>query len=68
MDLLCRALEVSTNGYYAWRIHRPGPRALENHCFRRLVELHTKYPALGLDSLWPSAPGFRLQPESASTA
>lgn len=52
MDRLCRTLEVSRSGYYAWKRHRPGPRELKNQAIsRRLVELHTKYPALGLDSL-----------------
>ena len=52
MDLLCRVLEVSRSGYYAWKRHRPGQRELKSQAIsRRLVELHTKYPALGLDSL-----------------
>ena len=53
MEQLCRALEVSRSGYYAWKNHKPGPRTLENQAIsRRLVELHTKYPSLGLDSLY----------------
>lgn len=30
LSLLCRVLEVSRSGYYAWRIRRPSTRAQEN--------------------------------------
>lgn len=61
MELLCRAFEVSRSGYYAWKKHTPSPRTLENQAIsRRLVGLHTKYPALGLDSLY-----HLLRPELA---
>jgi len=37
---LCRALEVSRSGYYAWKRRLPGPRALANQVLRsRLPEL-----------------------------
>jgi putative transposase len=37
---LCRALEVSRSGYYAWQRRRPGPRAQENQLLRsKLKEL-----------------------------
>lgn len=53
MEQVCRALEVSRSGYYDW--HKRGPSQRERHnqaLKRRLVELHEKYPALGLDSLY----------------
>ena len=53
MEQVCRILEVSRSGYYDWAKHRPGKRSRQNQALRRrLVELHEKYPALGLDSLW----------------
>ena len=49
----CRALEVSRSGYYDWQHHKPCMRERSNQALRRkLVELHQKYPALGLDSLY----------------
>lgn len=37
---LCRALEVSRSGYYAWQRRRPGPRAQQNQLLRsKLKEL-----------------------------
>ena len=53
MEQVCRILEVSRSGYYSWAKRRPGKRNQQNQALRRrLVELHEKYPALGLDSLW----------------
>lgn len=69
MDLLCRELEVSRSGYYAWKKHSPDPRALENQAIsRRLVELHAKYPALGLDSRTTFCTLIMAVPASESTA
>ena len=47
MGQVCRVLEVSRSGYY-----KSSGRERSNQSLRRrLVELHQKYPALGLDSL-----------------
>jgi putative transposase len=35
---LCRGLEVSRSGYYAWRRRRPGRRTLENEQLRQRLE------------------------------
>ena len=52
MEQVCLALEISRSGYYDWKHHKPGIRERSNQALRRrLVELHEKYPALGLDSL-----------------
>lgn len=53
MELLCRLLEVSRSGYYEWlnrkpSLHRQQDQALK----RRLLSLHQRYPAMGLDSLY----------------
>lgn len=53
MEQVCRALEVSRSGYYDWSKRDPSKRERRNQALRRrLVELHEKYPALGLDSLY----------------
>ena len=53
MEKLCRLLEISRSGYYAWLTRRQGQRAQHNQALtRELVYLHEKYPALGLDSLY----------------
>ena len=50
---LCRALGISRSGYYAWKTWMPGTRELSNQQLCRLIlELHEKYPALGLDSIY----------------
>jgi len=50
---VCRELEVSRSGYYDWRKRSPSERSQRNQALRRrLVELHEKYPAMGLDSLY----------------
>lgn len=52
MEQVCLALEISRSGYYDWQHRKPGIRERRNQALRRrLVELHEKYPALGLDSL-----------------
>ena len=52
VEQACRVLEVSRSGYYRWRNPKPSGREQSNQTLRRrLVELHQKYPALGLDSL-----------------
>lgn len=59
VEILCRILELSRSGYYAWKTRRPSKRQQRNRVLlRRLVELHEKYPALGLDSLY-----HMLQPQ-----
>ena len=49
---LCRLLEVSRSGYYAWQGRGCSRRSLEDKAIlRELLRLHQLYPALGLDSL-----------------
>lgn len=53
MELLCRLLEVSRSGYYAWLSHKPSVSFIRNQkLVKALLRLHEKYPALGLDSLY----------------
>ena len=53
MEQACRVLEVSRSGYYGWKAERICRRRQQNQALRRrLIELHEKYPALGLDSLY----------------
>ena len=53
MEQLCRILEVSRSGYYAWLNGGRGQRTVRNQALlRALVRLHEKYPAFGLDSLY----------------
>ena len=53
VEQVCRELEVSRSGYYGWLKHKETERTLQNQALRRrLVELHEKYPAMGLDSLY----------------
>ena len=53
MEQVCRVLEVSRSGYYDWRKRDPSKREQRNQALkRRLIELHEKYPAMGLDSLY----------------
>ena len=53
MEQVCQELEVSRSGYYGWLKHKKSKRTLQNQALRRrLVELHEKYPAMGLDSLY----------------
>ena len=53
MEQACRVLEVSRSGYYGWKAEKICRRRLQNQAIRRrLIELHEKYPALGLDSLY----------------
>lgn len=59
MEQACRVLEVSRSGYYGWQNRKPSERSRRNQALRRrLVELHEKYPAMGLDSLY-----YLLKPE-----
>lgn len=52
MEQVCQELEVSRSGYYDWLGRRPSERSRRNQALRRrLIELHEKYPAMGLDSL-----------------
>ena len=42
ISLMCRALDVSRSGYYAWEERQPGPRCLEDaELAVRIRELHT---------------------------
>ena len=53
MEQACRVSEVSRSGYYGWKAEKICRRRLQNQAIRRrLIELHEKYPALGLDSLY----------------
>ena len=53
MEQVCREVAVSRSGYYGWLKHMPSERSRRNQALRRrLVELHEKYPAMGLDSLY----------------
>ena len=53
MELLCRLLEVSRSGYYEWLGRKPSLRRQQDQALkRRLLSLHQRYPALGLDSLY----------------
>ena len=53
MEQACRVLEVSRSGYYGWQSPKSSGREQSNQALqRKLVELHQKYPALGLDSLY----------------
>ncbi len=53
MEQVCRELEISRSGYYDWCKRKPSERSQRNQAIRRrLVELHEKYPAMGLDSLY----------------
>ncbi len=53
MEQACRELEVSRSGYYDWEKRKPSERRQRNQALRRrLVELHEKYPAMGLDGLY----------------
>jgi len=50
VEQACRELEISRSGYYGWLKRKPSQRS---QALRRwLVELHEKYPAMGLDSLY----------------
>ena len=53
MELLCRLLEVSRSGYYEWLSRKPSLRRQQDQALKlRLLSLHQRYPALGLDSLY----------------
>jgi len=52
VEQVCRELEISRSGYYDWLNRKPSAQSRRNQALRRrLVELHEKYPAMGLDSL-----------------
>lgn len=52
MELLCHMLDISRSGYYAWKNRGLSSRKKsEQFLLTKLVELHEKYPASGLDSL-----------------
>ena len=53
MELLCRLLEVSRSGYYEWLHRKDSAHMQQDQALkRRLLALHQRYPALGLDSLY----------------
>ena len=53
MEELCRILEVSRGGYYAWTKRGVSPQKQRNQeLARELVRLHEAYPALGLGGLY----------------
>lgn len=53
MAWLCRILEISRSGYYAWLRRGASCREQRDHVLtREFVRLHQKYPAMGLDSLF----------------
>ncbi len=53
VELVCRLLEVSRSGYYEWMGRKPSlRRQKDQELKRRLLSLHQRYPALGLDSLY----------------
>ena len=51
---LCRALEVSPSGLYAWRNRQPSARTLENsRLAAKIAELHVEFrEAYGTERLW----------------
>ena len=52
--MLCRALGVSTSGWYAWRAREPSARALENERLAATIrDLHHEFrEAYGTERLW----------------
>ena len=41
VGMMCRCLEVSTSGFYAWVVRKPGPRARANAgLLERIREIH----------------------------
>jgi len=60
---LCRMLGVSSSGYYAWRSHRLGVRALDNaRLLQQIKHLHVESrEAYGAERLWRA---LRQQGES----
>lgn len=53
MERLCRLLEISRSGYYAWLHRKDSPRKQYDQTLKRqLLTLHQRYPSLGLDSLY----------------
>ena len=53
VDKLCRLLEISRSGYYAWK-HRSISlrKQREQTLLRTLITYHEKFPAAGLDTLF----------------
>lgn len=46
-------LEISRSGYYDWLNHNPYAREQSNQTLKwKLIELHEKYPALGLAGIY----------------
>ena len=53
MDQLCRLLEISSSGYYAWLHRGISPRKQQDQRLsRQLITLHQQQPASGLDTLF----------------
>lgn len=40
LSALCRALEVSRSGYYAWRVRKPSARAQADESLSRTIQDH----------------------------
>ena len=52
VDKLCRLLEISRSGYYAWKNRGISARKQhEQRLLRILISFHEKHPAAGLDAL-----------------
>ncbi|PWM25607.1 MAG: IS3 family transposase [Clostridiales bacterium] len=52
VDLLCLLLKISRSGYYAWKNRGLFSRRInEQFLLGKLIQLHEKHPASGLDSL-----------------
>ena len=50
MDQLCRLLEISRSGYYAWLHRGISPRKQQDQRLsRQLITLHQQQPASGLE-------------------
>ena len=53
---MCKTLDVSTSGYYAWRNRKPSSRMLDNaRLLQRIRQLHSvAREAYGTERMWQS--------------
>lgn len=59
MEQVCQLINVSRSGFYKWLKHKPSIRQQKNsELLQAIIELHKKYPALGLNSIY-----YMLKPE-----